>query len=211
MTLLGLADDCSAWKTMLSTYFSPRERAERRGGDEGLLVVAAAVARVLGLLLQHADDQERRPLEQHGLADGVATSLSPKMFSASLSPRKITRRCSRSSIGIDEAPARLRDEIAHRRRTPAPRRRCRSTSSSSRSRAHRASSVLAGDRLEAAGFARGPRSMSSSVTRIRRPLPSPSNGIDVRPGQAMTMRSPRPAAVLDHLLVQPLCRTPASD
>ena len=34
--------------------------------------------------------------------------------------------------------------------------------------------------------------MSSSLTRSRRPLPSPSKGMDVREGQAMTMFSPRP-------------------
>src|SRR5205085_1635789 len=38
--------------------------------------------------------------------------------------------------------------------------------------------------------------MSSSVRRIRRPLPRPSNGIDVRPGHAITIRSPRPAVAL---------------
>ena len=36
---------------------------------------------------------------------------------------------------------------------------------------------------------------SSSVIRILRPLPSPSKVIDVRPGQAITIRSPSAAVV----------------
>src|SRR5262249_46606486 len=35
-------------------------------------------------------------------------------------------------------------------------------------------------------------SMSSSATRIFRPFPSPLNGIEVRPGQPITIRSPSP-------------------
>ena len=46
--------------------------------------------------------------------------------------------------------------------------------------------------------------MSSSVTRIRRPLPSPSNGIDVRAGQAITMLSPSPRWFLLDALLEPL-------
>ena len=46
------------------------QRPEGRARDEHLAVVAAAVARLLDLLLHHADDQKRRAAEQDGLADG---------------------------------------------------------------------------------------------------------------------------------------------
>src|SRR5436190_1881717 len=46
--------------------------------------------------------------------------------------------------------------------------------------------------------------MSSSAMRMRRPLPRPSYGIDVRPGQPMTMRSPRPAVFLTSCLCRPV-------
>jgi hypothetical protein len=39
-------------------------------------------------------------------------------------------------------------------------------------------------------------SMCSSRRRMRRPFPRPSKGIEVRLGQAMAMRSPRPAEFL---------------
>src|SRR6266852_1294554 len=45
---------------------------------------------------------------------------------------------------------------------------------------------------------------SSSRMRIRRPLPSPSCGIDVSPGQAITMRSPRPAVDFTSCLCRPV-------
>src|SRR5437763_8316849 len=45
---------------------------------------------------------------------------------------------------------------------------------------------------------------SSSRTRMRRPLPRPSYGIEVSPGQAMTMRSPRPAVALMSCLCSPV-------
>ncbi len=46
--------------------------------------------------------------------------------------------------------------------------------------------------------------MSSSLTRSRRPLPKPSYGIDVSPGQTITIRSPRPAVFLMSCLCSPV-------
>src|SRR5262245_5347987 len=48
----------------------------------------------------------------------------------------------------------------------------------------------------ASGISRRRTSMSASLTRIFRPLPSPSHGREVRAGQAITMFSPRPCADL---------------
>src|SRR5512139_2296153 len=48
----------------------------------------------------------------------------------------------------------------------------------------------------ASGISRRRASTSSSETRMRRPLPSPSQGREVREGQAITMLSPRPLWLL---------------
>ncbi len=53
--------------------------------------------------------------------------------------------------------------------------------------------VLARDPAELLRRWPGAGAMSLSSRRILRPLPSPSNGIDVSDGQAMTMPLPRPA------------------
>ena len=65
------------------------ERPEGRVGDEGLVLVAPAVARVLGLLLHDADDEEGHVVDHDRLADRVVLAEEVLL---SLSPRKTTRR-----------------------------------------------------------------------------------------------------------------------
>ena len=108
------------------------------------------------------------------------------------------------SSRVDEAAAPAGDHVAHlaedrrrppTRRPPRPGRRSRSSQCSWRTR----SRSPRGPRLVAARY-----SMSSSVRRIRRPLPSPSNGIEVRDGQPITIRSPSPAELLISCAMQPV-------
>ena len=61
------------------------------------------------------------------------------------------------------------------------------------------------------GISRRSSSMSSSVNRIRRPLPRPWYGIEVREGQAITMFSPRPAWFLRIRFSSPSPNATSSD
>src|SRR5512134_3837111 len=64
--------------------------------------------------------------------------------------------------------------------------------SRARSRRNVLRSRLYSPEKRASGISRRRASRSSSETRMRRPLPSPSQGSEVREGQAITMLSPSP-------------------
>src|ERR1051325_251876 len=126
----------------------------------------------------------------------------PKRSWASLSPRKATRRSSATSIGSMQRP-------------PGAAMRLRIDPNSALMPEMSAGIVfvpystlkLPEDSAEVAlrlrPWAPAP-SVSSSRSRMPRPLPRPSYGIDVSPGQAITMRSPSPAVFLTSCLCSPV-------
>ena len=84
---------------------------ERRARDEDLAVVAAAVARLLDLLLHHADDEKRRPAEEHGLSDrvGLSEDVVGELVADEEHPT-----LERHVVGVQESAARVGVDVAHR-------------------------------------------------------------------------------------------------
>src|SRR5262249_4561385 len=76
-----------------------------------LLVVAAAVARVLDLPLEDADEEERRSAEHDGLADRV-DALAEDVLGHLVAEEEDAPLLGHVG-GVEEAPALLRDQVAH--------------------------------------------------------------------------------------------------